>query len=225
MGRIIGIDLGTTNSCVAVIDGGAPTVLPNSEGSRTTPSVVGFTEGDEVFVGQQAKRQAITGPERTVYGIKRLIGRKYRAKEVTQMQEHLPYRLVENINGDAWVSVNGKNYSPQEISAQVLRKMKSAAEDYFGEEIEGAVVTVPAYFDDAQRQATKEAGQIAGLNVRRIINEPTAAALAFGYDKEKDSMVESCLWLRQRERLHHCGFRPWRRYIRRLDLGLFGGRF
>ncbi len=189
MSRIIGIDLGTTNSVVAVIDGGEPIVLPNSEGARTTPSVVGFTEGEELFVGQQAKRQAIINPERTVSGIKRLMGRKYRAPEAQHLRERLPYRLVENINGDAWVSVNGRNFSPQEISAQVLRKMKVTAEDYFGEEITEAVITVPAYFDDAQRQATKEAGQIAGLTVRRIVNEPTAAALAYGYSSGKDARI------------------------------------
>jgi len=189
MSRIIGIDLGTTNSVVAVIDGGEPLVLPNAEGARTTPSMVGFTEGEELFVGQQAKRQAIINPERTIHGIKRLIGRKYRSAQVQHIKERLAFRLVENVNGDAWVSVNGRNYSPQEISAQVLRKMKSTAEDYFGEEVTEAVITVPAYFDDAQRQATKEAGQIAGLTVRRIINEPTAAALAYGYQSGQDARI------------------------------------
>ena len=186
MGKIIGIDLGTTNSCVAVIEGGDPLVLPNSEGSRTTPSMVGFTEEDERFVGQQAKRQAIINPERTIYDIKRLIGKKYDSKQVREYRETLPYKIIENTNGDAWVEVNGQKYSPQEISAMIVRKMKQTAEDYFGEEISEAVITVPAYFDDAQRSATKDAGKIAGLTVRRIINEPTAAALAYGYSEEDD---------------------------------------
>ena len=187
MGKIIGIDLGTTNSCVAVIEGGEPLVLPNSEGSRTTPSMVGFTEGDEMFVGQQAKRQAIINPERTVYDIKRLIGQKYKSEAVEHYRRALPYELVEATNGDAWVEVNGQEFSPQEVSAMILKKMKQTSEDYFGEEITEAVITVPAYFNDAQRSATKEAGQIAGLTVRRIINEPTAAALSYGYGKETDS--------------------------------------
>ena len=187
MSKIIGIDLGTTNSCVAVIEGGEPLVLPNSEGARTTPSMVGFTETDERFVGQQAKRQAIVNPERTVYDIKRLIGQKYTSSIVGHYRKTLPFHIVEHTNGDAWVAVNQQQYSPQEISAQILRKMKQTAEDYFGEEISEAVITVPAYFNDAQRQATKDAGTIAGLTVRRIINEPTAAALAYGYNKERDS--------------------------------------
>jgi molecular chaperone DnaK len=186
MGKIIGIDLGTTNSCVAVVEGGDPLVLPNSEGSRTTPSMVGFTEEDERFVGQQAKRQAIINPERTIYDIKRLIGKKYNSDRVEHYRQTLPYKIIENTNGDAWVSVNGQEFSPQEISAMILRKMKQTAEDYFGEEITEAVITVPAYFNDAQRSATKDAGKIAGLTVRRIINEPTAAALAYGYSKEED---------------------------------------
>jgi molecular chaperone DnaK len=186
MSKIIGIDLGTTNSCVAVIEGGEPLVLPNSEGSRTTPSMVGFTEGDERFVGQQAKRQAIVNPERTVYDIKRLIGQKFSSSYVGHYRRQLPFHIIEHTNGDAWVEVNGQTYSPQEISSLILRKMKQTAEDYFGEEITEAVITVPAYFNDAQRQATKDAGTIAGLTVRRIINEPTAAALAYGYNKDND---------------------------------------
>ena len=186
MGKIIGIDLGTTNSCVAVIEGGEPLVLPNSEGSRTTPSMVGFTEGEERFVGQQAKRQAIINPERTIYDIKRLIGQKYSADIVQHYLGSFPFKMKGSTNGDAWVEVNGQEYSPQEISALILKKMKQTAEDYFGEEITEAVITVPAYFNDAQRSATKEAGQIAGLTVRRIINEPTAAALAYGFGKDKD---------------------------------------
>lgn len=189
MGKIIGIDLGTTNSCVAVIEGGEPLVLPNSEGSRTTPSMVGFTEGDERFVGQQAKRQAIINPERTVYDIKRLIGQKYKSEIVERYRGALPYGVVEATNGDAWVEVNSQEFSPQEISAMILKKMKQTAEDYFGEEITEAVITVPAYFNDSQRSATKEASEIAGLTVRRIINEPTAAALAYGYGKDKKSTL------------------------------------
>lgn len=189
MSKIIGIDLGTTNSCVAVIEGGEPLVLPNSEGARTTPSIVGFTEGDERFVGQQAKRQAIVNPERTVYDIKRLIGQKFTSSVVGHYRKSLPFDVIEHTNGDAWVAVNDQTYSPQEVSAMILSKMKQTAEDYFGEEITEAVITVPAYFDDAQRQATKDAGTIAGLTVRRIINEPTAAALAYGFNKEKDSTL------------------------------------
>jgi len=187
MGKIIGIDLGTTNSCVAVIEGRAPLVLPNSEGSRTTPSMVGFTEDDELFVGQQAKRQAIINPERTVYDIKRLQGQKYNSAILREISSTLPFEIVENTNGDAWVQVNGQRYSPPEISAMLLAKMKKTAEDYFGEEVNEAVITVPAYFNDAQRSATKDAGKIAGLTVRRIINEPTAAALAYGYAKTDDA--------------------------------------
>lgn len=189
MGKIIGIDLGTTNSCVAVVEGGEPLVLPNSEGSRTTPSIVGFTEGDERFVGQQAKRQAIINPERSIYDIKRLIGQKYNSDIVKHYIETLPFNIIAATNGDAWVDVNGQQFSPQEVSAMILKKMKQTAEDYFGEEITEAVITVPAYFNDAQRSATKEAGQIAGLQVRRIINEPTAAALAYGYGKDKESTL------------------------------------
>ncbi|RDV37991.1 molecular chaperone DnaK [Bradymonadaceae bacterium TMQ3] len=189
MGKIIGIDLGTTNSCVAVIDGGEPLVLPNSEGSRTTPSMVGFTEDNEQFVGQQAKRQAIINPERTIYDIKRLLGHKNNSPMVKRYARTLPYSIVENTNGDAWVEVNGQAYSPQEISSMILRKMKQTAEDYFGEEITEAVITVPAYFNDAQRSATKDAGKIAGLTVRRIINEPTAAALAYGFARSDDANI------------------------------------
>ena len=189
MGKIIGIDLGTTNSCVAVIEGGEPLVLPNSEGARTTPSMVGFTETDETFVGQQAKRQAIINPERTIYDIKRLIGQKYKSEIVQHYQESFSFGLLSATNGDAWVEVNGHEFSPQEISAIVLKKMKQTAEDYMGEEITDAVITVPAYFNDAQRTATKEAGKIAGLTVRRIINEPTAAALAYGYGKDREANI------------------------------------
>ncbi len=189
MGPIIGIDLGTTNSVVAALVNGEAVVLPNPEGSRTTPSMVGFTEAGERFVGHQAKRQAIINPERTVYATKRLMGRKFNAPEVQEYSKIFPFQLVENVNGDCWVSVDNKNHSPQEISALLLEKMKSTAEDYFGEEITQAVITVPAYFDDAQRQATKEAGKIAGLEVKRIINEPTAAALAYGLNKKEDSKV------------------------------------
>lgn len=180
MAKIIGIDLGTSNSCVAVLEGGQAIVLPNAEGSRTTPSIVAFPETGERLVGQQAKRQAVVNPRRTVFGVKRLIGRRYRSREVADLSERLPYNVVENLNGDAWVDIEGEHFSPQEISAAILAKMKASAEDYFGEEIQEAVITVPAYFDDAQRQATKDAGRIAGLEVRRIINEPTAAALAYG---------------------------------------------
>ena len=187
MGKIIGVDLGTTNSCVAVIDGGDPLVLPNSEGARTTPSMVGFTDDNEKFVGQQAKRQAMINPEQTIYDIKRLIGNKYSSDEVQRYIETLPFKVVEATNGDAWVEVDGQQFSPQEISSLILRKMKQTAEDYFGEEITEAVITVPAYFNDAQRSATKDAGKIAGLTVRRIINEPTAAALAYGYEQTDDA--------------------------------------
>jgi len=187
MSRVIGIDLGTTNSCVAVIEGSETIVLPNSEGSRTTPSIVAFTESGERLVGQQAKRQAIVNPERTLSGTKRLIGRKYRSAEVAELRKALSYRVVENVNGDCWVSINGQNFSPPEIAAMILQKMKATAEDYFGEEITQAVITVPAYFDDAQRQATKDAGRIAGLEVKRMINEPTAAALSYGLHRAKDA--------------------------------------
>ncbi|MFL5418487.1 MAG: molecular chaperone DnaK, partial [Myxococcales bacterium] len=183
MAKVIGIDLGTTNSCVAVMEGGDPVVIPNSEGSRTTPSMVGFTESGERLVGQIAKRQAITNPEATVFAVKRLIGRKFDSDEVRKSVAVSAYHIVPSDNGDAWVELRGKRYSPAEISAMVLAKMKQTAEDYLGEPVSEAVITVPAYFNDGQRQATKDAGRIAGLNVLRIINEPTAAALAYGLDK------------------------------------------
>ena len=183
MAKVIGIDLGTTNSCVAVMESGEPVVIPNSEGSRTTPSMVAFTENGERLVGQIAKRQAITNPEATLYSVKRLIGRKMDSAETKKAVALSSFKVVPSPNGDAWVDVRGKLLSPQEISAQVLLKMKATAEDYLGEPVSEAVITVPAYFNDSQRQATKDAGRIAGLNVLRIINEPTAAALAYGMDK------------------------------------------
>lgn len=189
MGKIIGIDLGTTNSCVAVMEGGEPVVIPNQEGSRTTPSVVAFTDSGERLVGQGAKRQAITNPENTVYAIKRLIGRKYSSPEVQYDITISPFKITEAPNGDAQITIRGKNYSPAEISSMILAKLKQAAEDYLGEKVNDAVITVPAYFNDSQRQATKDAGRIAGLNVQRIINEPTAAALAYGLDKKKDEKI------------------------------------
>jgi molecular chaperone DnaK len=184
MSKIIGIDLGTTNSCVAIMEGGKTRVIENAEGDRTTPSTVAFTKDGEVLVGQPAKRQAVTNPDRTLYAVKRLIGRKFSEKVVQKDKGMVPYRIVEADNGDAWVEVDGKKMAPPEISARVLMKMKKTAEDYLGEEVTEAVITVPAYFNDSQRQATKDAGKIAGLNVRRIINEPTAAALAYGLDKQ-----------------------------------------
>jgi molecular chaperone DnaK len=189
MGKIIGIDLGTTNSCVAVMEGGEPVVIANQEGNRTTPSIVAITESGERLVGQVAKRQAVTNSENTVYAVKRLIGRKFNSKEVQYDVKISPYKITEASNGDAQVTVRGKNYSPAEISAMILTKMKQTAEDYLGEKITNAVITVPAYFNDSQRQATKDAGRIAGLNVMRIINEPTAAALAYGLDKKKDEKI------------------------------------
>jgi molecular chaperone DnaK len=183
MAKVIGIDLGTTNSCVAIMDGGKPRVIENSEGDRTTPSIVAFTKDDEVLVGQSAKRQAVTNPQNTLYAIKRLIGRKYEDSVVQKDVGMVPYHIVKADNGDAWVEVHGKQMAPPEISARVLMKMKKTAEDYLGETVTEAVITVPAYFNDQQRQATKDAGRIAGLNVKRIINEPTAAALAYGLDK------------------------------------------
>jgi len=185
MGKIIGIDLGTTNSCVAIMEGGKPKVIENSEGARTTPSIVAYMEDGEILVGAPAKRQAVTNPKNTLYAIKRLIGRKFDEKEVQKDIALMPYKIVKADNGDAWVEVRGKKIAPQEVSAQVLRKMKKTAEDYLGEEVTEAVITVPAYFNDSQRQATKDAGRIAGLEVKRIINEPTAAALAFGLDKKE----------------------------------------
>src|SRR5512145_2972392 len=190
MGKIIGIDLGTTNSCVAIMEGGDPNVIANQEGNRTTPSIVAITESGERLVGQVAKRQAITNSENTVYAVKRLIGRKYSTKEVQYDTKITAYKITEASNGDAQVTVRGKNYSPAEISAMILTKMKQTAEDYLGEKIKDAVITVPAYFNDSQRQATKDAGRIAGLNVLRIINEPTAAALAYGIDKQKAGKSE-----------------------------------
>jgi molecular chaperone DnaK len=184
MGKIIGIDLGTTNSCVAVLEGGEPKVIPNAEGANTTPSVVGFSPSGEKLVGQAAKRQAITNPEKTIFEAKRLIGRKFNSREVQEFIKVAPFKIIEAKNGDAWVKVDDREYSPQEISALVLQKMKKTAEDYLGEPVTEAVVTVPAYFNDAQRQATKDAGRIAGLEVKRIINEPTSAALAYGLDKQ-----------------------------------------
>jgi molecular chaperone DnaK len=185
MGRVIGIDLGTTNSCVAVMDGGKPRVIENSEGDRTTPSIVAFTKDGEVLVGQTAKRQAVTNPGNTLFAIKRLIGRKFEDDVVQKDIGMVPYKIVRADNGDAWVEVNGKKMGPQEISARILAKMKQTAEDYLGEKVTEAVITVPAYFNDSQRQATKDAGKIAGLEVKRIINEPTAAALAYGLDKKR----------------------------------------
>ncbi|HAS55040.1 MAG TPA: molecular chaperone DnaK, partial [Nitrospiraceae bacterium] len=189
MAKVIGIDLGTTNSCVAIMEGGEPVVIPNSEGSRTTPSVVAITESGERLVGQIAKRQSITNPDHTVFSIKRLIGRKFDAPEVQEAMKHLPYKIVKAANGDAHVEVRGKVYSPAEISAIILQKMRQTAEDYLGEKVTDAVITVPAYFNDSQRQATKDAGTISGLNVLRIINEPTAASLAYGLDKKKDETI------------------------------------
>jgi molecular chaperone DnaK len=189
MGKVIGIDLGTTNSCVAVMEGGDPVVIANAEGSRTTPSVVAFTDSGERLVGQTARRQAITNPENTVFAVKRLIGRKYDSAEVQRDIKTLPYKIVKAPNGDAHVSIRGKTYSPSEISAMVLQKMKQTAEDYLGEKVTQAVITVPAYFNDSQRQATKDAGRIAGLEVLRIINEPTAASLAYGLDKKGDRKI------------------------------------
>jgi molecular chaperone DnaK len=189
MGKLIGIDLGTTNSCVAVMEGGDPVVIANAEGSRTTPSMVAFTEGGERLVGQTAKRQAVTNPENTVFAVKRLIGRKFDSSEVQNDIKILPYKISKASNGDASVSIRGKDYSSAEISAMILQKMRETAEDYLGEKITEAVITVPAYFNDSQRQATKDAGRIAGLKVERIINEPTAASLAFGLDKKGDRKI------------------------------------
>ena len=183
MGKVIGIDLGTTNSCVAIMEGGKPRVIENSEGDRTTPSIVAFTKDDEVLVGQSAKRQAVTNPQNTLYAVKRLIGRRFKDKEVAKSLQHSPFKIVENANGDAWVEAQGKAMAPPEVAARILMKMKKTAEDFLGETVTEAVITVPAYFNDSQRQATKDAGRIAGLEVKRIINEPTAAALAYGLDK------------------------------------------
>ena len=184
MGRIIGIDLGTTNSCVSVMEGNTTRVIENSEGTRTTPSVIAYQEDGEILVGAPAKRQAVTNPQNTIYAVKRLIGRKFNEKEVQKDIDLMPYKIAKADNGDAWVEIRGEKLAPPQVSAEILRKMKKTAEDYLGEEVTEAVITVPAYFNDAQRQATKDAGRIAGLDVKRIINEPTAAALAFGLDKQ-----------------------------------------
>src|SRR6195256_985128 len=187
MSKIIGIDLGTTNSVVAVMEGGEPVVIANQEGGRTTPSIVAFTKTGERLVGQVAKRQAVTNAENSVYSIKRFMGRKY--DEVNEEMKMVPYKVTRSSNGDARIEINGKEFSPPEVSAMILQKLKSAAEDYLGQKVDKAVITVPAYFNDAQRQATKDAGRIAGLEVLRIINEPTAAALAYGLDKKKDETI------------------------------------
>ena len=190
MSKIIGIDLGTTNSCLAVVEGGSPKVIENNEGGRTTPSVIAYTDGNEVLVGTPAKRQAVTNPENTIYAIKRLIGRRFSDDVVKKDIDMVPYKIIEAENGDAWVKSGDKELAPPQVSAEILKKLKKSAEDYLGHEVKEAVITVPAYFNDSQRQATKDAGKIAGLDVRRIINEPTAAALAYGLDKKKgDSTV------------------------------------
>ena len=180
--HVLGIDLGTTNSCVAIIENGKPKIIENSEGARTTPSIVAYAN-DEILVGASAKRQAVTNPKNTIYASKRLIGRKFKEQAVQKDIDLMPYQIIESKNGDAWVKVNDNELAPPQISAEVLRKMKKTAEDYLGHDVTQAVITVPAYFNDQQRQATKDAGQIAGLEVLRIINEPTAAALAYGVDK------------------------------------------
>ena len=202
MSKIIGIDLGTTNSCVAVMDGKEPRVVENAEGARTTPSMVAFTKDAERLVGQPAKRQAVTNPENTVFAIKRLIGRPFKDEQVQDMAGKAPFHIIEGENGDAWVEIDGEKYAPSQISAMILQKMKETAEDFLGEKVTKAVITVPAYFNDSQRQATKDAGKIAGLEVERIINEPTAAALAYGLDKKESGTIVV--------------LRPWRRYIRRI---------
>ncbi|GLQ29682.1 molecular chaperone DnaK [Litoribrevibacter albus] len=189
MGKVIGIDLGTTNSCVAVLDGEAPKVLENAEGGRTTPSIIAYTEDGEILVGQSAKRQAVTNPDNTLYGVKRLIGRKFDEKALQDTLKHFAFKVEKADNGDAWVNVKGEKKAPPQISAEVLKKMKKTAEDFLGEPVTEAVITVPAYFNDSQRQATKDAGRIAGLEVKRIINEPTAAALAYGMDKKRGDSV------------------------------------
>src|SRR6202049_5176500 len=189
MAKVIGIDLGTTNSCVAIMEGGDPVVIANSEGARTTPSVVAFTDSNERLVGQIAKRPSITNSNNTIFAIKRLMGRRYEDPEVQKAIKVLPYKVIKNEDGAAWVEIRDKRYSPAEISAFILQKMKQTAEDYLGEKVTEAVITVPAYFNDSQRQATKDAGRIAGLTVLRIINEPTAASLAYGLDKKKDEKI------------------------------------
>ena len=210
MGKIIGIDLGTTNCCVAVVDALAPKVLPNREGSRTTPSIVAFADDDDRLVGQIAKRQAVTNPQNTVFAVKRLIGRKYDDPEVQRAREVLPFALSRAENGDVRVLIRGREYSPQEISAFILTELKNFAQEALGEEVEEAIVTVPAYFDDSQRQATKDAGKIAGLDVRRIINEPTAAALAYGFDRDQDDRTIAI-------------YDHGRRHLRHLDPGVVEG--
>jgi molecular chaperone DnaK len=185
MSKIIGIDLGTTNSCVAIMEGGERRVIENAEGARTTPSIIAYTKDGEILVGAPAKRQAVTNPDHTFYAIKRLIGRRFDDKVVQKDAKMVPYKIVKADNGDAWVEVNKESMAPPQMSAEVLRKMKSTAENYLGHEVTEAVITVPAYFNDSQRQATKDAGKIAGLEVKRIINEPTAAALAYGLDQKK----------------------------------------
>src|SRR6056300_113798 len=189
MSKIIGIDLGTTNSCVAVIEGQQQKVIENAEGGRTTPSVIAYTDNDEVLVGMPAKRQAVTNPENTLYAIKRLIGRTFDDKVVSKDADMVPYKIIKADNGDAWVEASDKKLAPPQVAAEVLKKMKKTAEDYLGHEVKEAVITVPAYFNDSQRQATKDAGKIAGLDVKRIINEPTAAALAYGLDKKNAKTV------------------------------------
>ena len=190
MGKVIGIDLGTTNSCVSVMEGSEPVVISNAEGNRTTPSVVAYSSDKQVLVGQAAKRQAVTNPDKTLFAVKRLIGRKFDDEYIQEDMKSAPYGIVKAENGDAWVEVDGNKMAPPQISAEILKKMKKTAEDYLGGKVDGAVVTVPAYFNDSQRQATKAAGKIAGLEVKRIINEPTAAALAFGLDKlKKDGVI------------------------------------
>src|SRR5687768_12450445 len=189
MAKIIGIDLGTTNSCVAIMEAGKPKVIENSEGARTTPSIVAYTDNDEILVGAPAKRQAVTNAKNTLFAVKRLIGRRFEEGEVQKDISLMPYRIVKADNNDAWVEVRGKKIAPQQVSAEVLRMMKKTAEDYLGEKVTEAVITVPAYFNDAQRQATKDAGRIAGLEVKRIVNEPTAAALAYGLDKKTEEVI------------------------------------
>jgi len=189
MAKVIGIDLGTTNSCVSVMDGKEPKVIENAEGARTTPSIVAFTEDGERLVGQPAKRQAVTNPENTLFAVKRLIGRRFDDKAVKKDQKLVPFEIIKADNGDAWVRAHGTDYSPSQVSAMILQKMKETAESYLGEKVTQAVITVPAYFNDAQRQATKDAGKIAGLEVLRIINEPTAAALAYGLDKNDGKTI------------------------------------
>ena len=191
MSKIIGIDLGTTNSCVSVMEGNEPVVIPNAEGKRTTPSVIAFVEGGEIKVGDPAKRQAVTNPTKTVYSVKRFMGNKF--SESKKETERVPYKVVKGDNDTPRVDIDGRLYTPQELSAMILQKMKKTAEDYLGTSVEEAVITVPAYFNDAQRQATKEAGEISGLKVKRIINEPTSAALAYGLDKKRSRSKNRCI--------------------------------